>query len=198
VGDCQGGALHDEYLIALDLQLTALVELGILEADAAELEVSSEDLTVVDSESGVRVAQFVDDLSDADDLVVAVLNRQAQHGARVVASHHVNVMIEALVLLSSGKQDNKQTKRHGGRLMMAHGAEENVPYFVRIGDVERFSTLSHVSDDARAPRNANLLLFLHLLQRRLGTDVKEFGDEATRLGSALSLNLEQGTSIRVG
>ena len=109
--------MHDEYLIALDLQLTAFVELGIFEADAAELEVSSEDLTVVDSESGVRVAQFVDDLSDADDLVVAVLNRQTQHGTRVVASHHVNVVIEALVLSSSGNK-TKQTKRNGGRLMM--------------------------------------------------------------------------------
>ena len=109
--------MHDEYLIALDLQLTAFVELGIFEADATELEVSSEDLTVVDSESGVRVAQFVDDLSDADDLVVAVLNRQTQHGTRVVASHHVNVMIEALVLSSSGNK-TKQTKRNGGRLMM--------------------------------------------------------------------------------
>jgi hypothetical protein len=98
MGDCKGAALHDEYLIALDFQLTAFVELGIFQADATELEVSSEDLTVVDGESGVRVAQFVDNLSDADDLVVAVLNRQAQHGARMVASHHVNVMIEALVL----------------------------------------------------------------------------------------------------
>lgn len=72
---------------------------------------------------------------------------------------------------------------------------KNISYFVCIGDVDRLATLRHVANDARSPRYANLLLLFHLLQSGLRTHVEKFGDEATRLRSALSLHQEQGTSI---
>ena len=86
-------------MIALDFELAALVELCVFEADAAELEVAGEHAAVVRGERGIGVALFVDHLRHADHLVVRVLDRQAQHRARVVARHHVHVVVEALVLL---------------------------------------------------------------------------------------------------
>ena len=75
----------EEHLVPLHLQLAALVELRIAEADAAELQVLLEDGLVVaveDVAAGVRpTVALVDDLGDADDLAVVVADGHADERA---------------------------------------------------------------------------------------------------------------------
>ena len=59
-------------LIPFDFQLAALVELRVLETNAAKLEIASEDAAIVGGKGSFRVAHFVDDLGHSDDLVVGV------------------------------------------------------------------------------------------------------------------------------
>ena len=87
-----------DYLIAFNFQLAALVELRVLETDAAELQVAGEHAAIIGGEGHLVVALLVNDLCHADDFVTRVLDGKAQHGTRVVARHHVYVVIEPLVL----------------------------------------------------------------------------------------------------
>ena len=49
-----------------------------------------------------------------------------------------------------------------------------------------------MSDDATAPRNPDLRLPGHLLDRRVGADVEQVGHEAVGVGANLTLHQEQG------
>ena len=50
-----------------------------------------------------------------------------------------------------------------------------------------------MSDDAAAPRNPDLRLPGHLLDRRVGADVEQVGHQAVGVGADLALHQEQGT-----
>lgn len=85
-------------MIAFDFELTALVELSVLEANAAKLEVTGEDAAVVSVEHDLVVAHFVDDLCHSNHFIVRVFDGQTEHRSRVVARLDVNVVIESFVL----------------------------------------------------------------------------------------------------
>ena len=88
-----------------------------------------------------------------------------------------------------------QCKEH--EVTTTRGCQKKNIDLVSVGNVEGFSALGNESDDARAPRNTDLVLLLHLLGRRLGTHVEQFRDEAARLGAALALHQEQRTPVRI-
>ena len=99
-------------------------------------------------------------LCDADDLSARVLDGVAEHGARAVARHVVDLGVEAVV-------------------------------GVAVGDVDGRAALGHVAHDAAVPRDADLRLLVHLLHRRVGTDVEEVGDEAVRVRPGVALHQEK-------
>lgn len=85
------------YLISFHFQLTLLVKLGIPQANSAELQVTGKDLFVLRGELRLS-AELVDDLSDPDDVAVAILDRHTQQRSRSVPRKRVDLAIKPRIL----------------------------------------------------------------------------------------------------